>query len=910
MIRKKRMGKGIAKILSGLLVFGMVAGLVPAVPGGTVHAKATDVSEPGVTAEQSEENVPHTHCECGTGKLSAESHSNHHTTQTWTGIDDLSKITKKGEYYLTKDITINSVWECPNGVELCLNGHSITRNAEATDGRFGGNAVIRINKNTSFALTDCQKTLGTITHAEGVSGEGVYNAGFFIMYNGKISGNNSSGVKTQSLFEMYDGMICNNKTSDLGGGVCVSGSGEYEYNFEMYGGEISDNEAEYGAGVFIRETKVAMNGGIISRNKSTYNGGGVYNEDGTFEMSGGEISNNTTTNWGGGVYNERGTFTMSDGTTISGNTAMYGGGVYKERGTFTMSGGTITGNEVRGAGNASGGGVYNDAEAFTMSGGAITQNKSRWHGGGVYNKCGTFKMTGGAITGNETKEYGGGVYNESTITFNMSGTAEISNNKATKNVGGVYASKDSKITLSDAVKITGNTVGEIANNLFIVSPSNLYAQSLADGAKIGVTANDTPIGDSSVPITNDATKAEYFISDNSAYETANDNGLVVLKLRTEKTYAITATAGVNGSISPNGSVSVKEGESQVFTITPNKGYEIASLKVDGTEVENPSNTYTFTNVTSNRTIDVSFKEQAVVPPAVEAPSITKQPQPVSVKAGETATFTVVAAGEGLSYQWMVDKNDNRGFVDIAGATSESYTLNAISKEYSRYRYQCMVSNLSGHVISDCVTLTVTEDAAPTPNPNPTPTPEPTPEPNPEPNPTPAPNPTPEATTPTPDPAPATSTSAASTTTAPAASAAAAPVQVAYDILDGAGSSWMQNTDGSLAIRGSGEISKFREVKVDGVTVDPVNYTVTEGSTIITFKPEYLKSLSAGNHSFELVWTDGTAATNFTVAENADQSAKSPKTGEDFSRTLCTALLMVSCAGLAGIFVRRKKSSLR
>ena len=129
-------------------------------------------------------------------------------------------------------------------------------------------------------------------------------------------------------------------------------------------------------------------------------------------------------------------------------------------------------------------------------------------------------------------------------------------------------------------------------------------------------------------------------------------------------------------------------------------------------------------------------------------------------------------------------------------------------------------------------------------------------------------------------------------------------------MDGAGSSWTQNTDGSLAIRGSGEISKFREVKVDGVTVDPVNYTVTEGSTIITFKPEYLKSLSAGNHSFELVWTDGTAATNFTVAENTDQSAKSPKTGEDFSMALCTALLMVSCVGLAGMFVRRKKSSLR
>lgn len=182
-----------------------------------------------------------------------------------------------------------------------------------------------------------------------------------------------------------------------------------------------------------------------------------------------------------------------------------------------------------------------------------------------------------------------------------------------------------------------------------------------------------------------------------------------------------------------------------------------------------------------------------------------------------------------------------------------------------------------------------------------------PAPTPTPTPTPAPNPTPEATTPTPDPAPATSTPATSTTTAPAASA---PAQVTYDILDGAGSSWTQNTDGSLAIRGSGEISKFREVKVDGVTVDPINYTVTEGSTIITFKPEYLKSLSAGNHSFELIWTDGTAATNFTVAENTDQSAKSPKTGEDFSMALCTALLMVSCAGLAGMFAKRKRNHAR
>lgn len=89
----------------------------------------------------------------------------------------------------------------------------------------------------------------------------------------------------------------------------------------------------------------------------------------------------------------------------------------------------------------------------------------------------------------------------------------------------------------------------------------------------------------------------------------------------------------------------------------------------------------------------------------------------------------------------------------------------------------------------------------------------------------------------------------------------------YRIIDGADSSWTQNTDGVVVIRGNGEITKFRSVRVDGKTVDAVNYTVTEGSTIITLKADYLKTLSQGSHSFEIVWEDGKAATSFTVASN-------------------------------------------
>jgi len=75
------------------------------------------------------------------------------------------------------------------------------------------------------------------------------------------------------------------------------------------------------------------------------------------------------------------------------------------------------------------------------------------------------------------------------------------------------------------------------------------------------------------------------------------------------TYAITATAGTGGSISPNGSTSVSSGSSQTYTITANSGYKIADVKVDGLSVGAVS-TYTFSSVTSAHTISITFASAA------------------------------------------------------------------------------------------------------------------------------------------------------------------------------------------------------------------------------------------------------------------------------------------------------------
>ena len=341
-------------------------------------------------------------------------------------------------------------------------------------------------------------------------------------------------------------------------------------------------------------------------------------------------------------------------------------------------------------------------------------------------------------------------------------------------------------------------------------------------------------------------------------------------------YVITATAGEHGKISPSGDVYVYDYNDQTFEITPDEGYEIDTLKVDGKAVD-ITTSYTFKIVDTNHTIEVTFKQTAPKPPVEELPTILTQPQSVSVKAGEQAVFTLAASGSSVHLQWQVDKNDGNGFVDIAGADTTGYKIDVTDVAYNGYKYRCVLSNSAGAVTTDIATLTVTEKVT----------------------------------------------------------------TVDYEILDGANSSWTQNTDGNIVIRGNGEIAKFVSVKVDGKVVDADNYTVTEGSTIITLKPDYLKTLSKGSHTFEIVWTDGSAGTSFVVAENtpsvtepsetepAEQPSETqpsepsstepsstendapaitaPQTGYSFSRAPFITLFVVVLAGTVVMTVRRKKS---
>jgi hypothetical protein len=247
----------------------------------------------------------HSHYLCGGDTCTKVGHDQEAGTTTfkaWTKTNSLPSA--DGNYYLTEDVTLSSTWAIQNNaknVVLCLNGHTIKMT--------GDDNVINVWSNKRLTLTDCapEGKAGTVTHADGTTGRGVY-------------------VSANSTFTLYGGSITGNKTAySYGGGVLV-----YAGTFNMCGGSVSGNEAGS-------------------------NGGGVYVYNGTFNMSGGSISGNNANGHGGGVYVRGGTFDMSGGSISGNNTNGYYGGVYVKDGTFKLQSGSITGNYADGTLNSTSG---------------------------------------------------------------------------------------------------------------------------------------------------------------------------------------------------------------------------------------------------------------------------------------------------------------------------------------------------------------------------------------------------------------------------------------------------------------------------------------------------------------------------------------------------------------------------
>ena len=174
------------------------------------------------------------------------------------------------------------------------------------------------------------------------------------------------------------------------------------------------------------------------------------------------------------------------------------------------------------------------------------------------------------------------------------------------------------------------------------------------------------------------------------------------------------------------------------------------------------------------------------------------------------------------------------------------------------------------------------------------------------------------------------------------------IETSYAITEGTGSSYALQSGSSLTVRGNGDFSKFTGIKVDGVQIGAENYEAKSGSTIVTLKSSYLDTLTAGTHSLEILWTDGSASAAFTIQQsegqkpdndvkelNSNQNTakqnsanqnlqsvpqnnteqtdsmknESPKTGEDDNLLVLAAWLLLLGSGFAGVTYYRKRKHL-
>ena len=170
---------------------------------------------------------------------------------------------------------------------------------------------------------------------------------------------------------------------------------------------------------------------------------------------------------------------------------------------------------------------------------------------------------------------------------------------------------------------------------------------------------------------------------------------------------------------------------------------------------------------------------------------------------------------------------------------------------------------------------------------------------------------------------------------PPVKAGAEETKTSYKIIEGTESSYVLQSGNSLTIRVDAEFSKFAGIKVDGVQIGKDNYDVKSGSTIVTLKSSYLNTLTAGTHNLEMLWTDGSASTTFTIQASVNQNPdnknqetatasnthpaaqnntkqttdKSPKTGDYNNPLVWAAWLIVSEIIIAGTVYYRKKKHL-
>jgi hypothetical protein len=236
-----------------------------------------------------------------------------------------------------------------------------------------------------------------------------------------------------------------------------------------------------------------------------------------------------------------------------------------------------------------------------------------------------------------------------------------------------------------------NTVNPGSDMTFTITPAAGYhiADVLVDSASVGAVTTHP-------------------------FNGINANHTISATFAANPSYTITASAGQNGSISPSGNVSVLGGTTQTFTFTPQAGYRVADVIVDGTTHLGKVSSYTFTDVQAAHMISASFTPDvySIVATAKNSDStipgngsitVNGNPPPATVNAGDSITYTITANPGWMVYSVLVDGVQKGGISSYTFTNVQaSHTIEAYVKPIT---YAVTASAGSGGTISPAGTST-------------------------------------------------------------------------------------------------------------------------------------------------------------------------------------------------------------
>lgn len=611
----------------------------------------------------------------------------------------------------------------------------------------------------------------------------------------------------------------------------------------------------------------------------------------------------------------------------------YAGGINVREGTLILESGNIVGNRSNKTFTKRGGGVavfYNGT--FIMRGGKISGNEAGYGAGVVVLDNCNFEMTGGEITDNicDFGEYqdqeGAGVFAYQGADVTIGGSANIYGNKNSKDENSnlyIYRYKSSeKINLSTTVPLT-------------------------TGAKIGVGYYQ-PYGKNEIPLADSGKqfKDAFFTDDDKNYEITTKDGVDGIF------YSPKNSSGGSSTPSTPTSYNLRVG-----------GVEVTSANTSGTgwSYDNQTNTLTLdgfnyegngSGIETSKDLNIIIKNENRIKNISSSYSDSTNGWSCGIYAFGNLTITgdgtldvtggtadtshgisvlgkleidsqgtIIAKAQAtigtsgiFAYDGIVIKNGNitayaaeaayssrgiecDGDITISGGTVVAKAEKGETFSYGLESDKKITISPNAVVTASGVTAALnkkpegytgeigTTFVSNNTNPNPTPTPEPTPTPS----------------------EPSTTQGESTTTSTPASTSTVSTQgsqQVIPTIIEGAGSSYTQGSGNTIYFRSSDAFANFQKVMVDNAELSADCYTATEGSIIITLKPEYLSTLAAGSHSISIVSANGVATANFEV-QTADTTAVSPKTGDNGQAALWITLLLLSCGALTAVGIRKK-----